>query len=93
MPGASEKGDAFGGAVHAGDANGDGLADVSVGAPGENASAGSVWSFRSKGEHVVSPGGVPIPATILGPNGTFTFGHTLLGTTAAKARLGSGFAN
>lgn len=93
VPGASEKGDAFGGAVHAGDANGDGLADVSVGAPGENASAGSVWSFRSRAEHVVSPGGVPVPATVLGPNGTIAFGHTLLGTTAAKARLGSGFAN
>lgn len=62
-------------------------------APGENAGAGSVWSFRSAGEHVVSPGGVPIPATVLGPNGTLTFGHSLLGTTAAKARLGSGFAN
>jgi hypothetical protein len=36
---------------------------------------------------------VPIPATVLGPDGTFTFGHTLLGTTAAKARLGSEFAN
>jgi hypothetical protein len=52
-----------------------------------------VWSFRSRGEYVVSPGGVPLPATVLAPNGTFTFGHTLLGTTAAKARLGSGFAN
>ena len=93
VPGAAEKGDVFGGAVHVGDANGDGLADVAVGAPGENAGAGSVWSFRSRGEYVVSPGGVPIPATILGPNGTFTFGHTLLGTTAAKARLGSEFAN
>ncbi|WP_020116352.1 FG-GAP-like repeat-containing protein [Streptomyces canus] len=93
VPGATEKGDAFGGAVHVGDANGDGLADVAVGAPGENAGAGSVWSFRSRGQYVVSPGGVPIPATILGPDGTFTFGHTLLGTTAAKARLGSEFAN
>ncbi len=93
VPGVAEKGDAFGGAVHVGDANGDGLADVVAGAPGENAGAGSVWSFRSAGEHVVSPGGVSVPATVLGPNGTLAFGHTLLGTTAAKARLGSGFAN
>ncbi|WP_449351329.1 FG-GAP and VCBS repeat-containing protein [Streptomyces shaanxiensis] len=93
VPGAAEKGDAFGGAVHVGDANGDGLADLVVGAPGENANAGAVWSFRSRGEYLASPGGVPLPATVLGPNGTFTFGHTLLGTTAAKARLGSGFAN
>jgi hypothetical protein len=41
----------------------------------------------------VSPAGVPLPATVLAPHGTFTFGHTFLGTTAAKARLGSGFAN
>jgi hypothetical protein len=93
VPGAAEKGDAFGRAVHVGDANGDHLADVAVGAPGENAGAGSVWSFRSRGEYLVSPGGVPLPATILGPNGTFSFGHTLLGTTAANARLGSDFAN
>ncbi|MFF4058504.1 FG-GAP and VCBS repeat-containing protein [Streptomyces sp. NPDC001668] len=93
VPGAGEKGDAFGGAVHVGDANGDGLADVAVGAPGENAGSGAVWSFRSRAQYVVSPGGLPIPATILGPDGTLTFGHTLLGTTAAKARLGSDFAN
>ncbi|MFJ6387282.1 FG-GAP and VCBS repeat-containing protein [Streptomyces sp. NPDC091972] len=93
VPGATEKGDVFGKAVHVGDANGDGLADVAVGAPGENSGAGSVWSFRSRGEYVVSPGGLPIPATVLGPDGTLTFGHTLLGTTAANARLGSYFAN
>lgn len=58
-----------------------------------HAGAGSLWSFRSRGEHVVSPGDAPVPAAILALNGTFTFGHTLLGTTAAKTRLGSGFAN
>ncbi|WP_405473278.1 hypothetical protein [Streptomyces canus] len=41
----------------------------------------------------MSPGDAPVPAAILALNGTFTFGHTLLGTTAAKTRLGSGFAN
>lgn len=58
-----------------------------------NAGAGSLWSFRSRGKYVVSPGRAPVPAAILALNGTFTFGHTLLGTTAAKTRLGSGFAN
>ncbi|MEV7734725.1 hypothetical protein AB0O75_22070 [Streptomyces sp. NPDC088921] len=72
--------------VHAGDVSGDGPAD-------ETGGAGSVWSFRSSEEHVVSPGGVLLPATVLAPNTTFTFGHTFLGTPAAKARLGSGFAN
>lgn len=46
-----------------------------------------------EGEYVVSPGDAQVPAAILAPNGTFTFGHTLLGTTAANTRLGSGFAN
>ncbi|MDQ0910569.1 hypothetical protein [Streptomyces canus] len=41
----------------------------------------------------MSPGGAPLPAATLAPNGTFTFGHTLLGTTVAKARLGWGFVN
>ncbi|WP_405525252.1 hypothetical protein OG426_19660 [Streptomyces canus] len=68
----------FGRAVHVGDAN---------------ACPGSVWSFRSRGGYVVSPGRVPLPAAILAPHGTFTFGHTLIGTTAARARLGWGFAN
>ncbi|NUR67159.1 MAG: VCBS repeat-containing protein [Streptomyces sp.] len=92
VPGTAEKGDAFGTAVHLGDANGDGLADAAVGAPGENADTGFVWSFRSTESYVVEPGGVPLPATIVAPNGTTAFGNTLLGTTATGARLGSGFA-
>ncbi|WP_405737269.1 VCBS repeat-containing protein [Streptomyces sp. NBC_00028] len=92
VPGTAEKGDAFGTAVHLGDANGDGLADAAVGAPGENADTGFVWSFRSTESYVVEPGGVPLPATIVAPNGTTAFGNTLLGTTATGARLGAGFA-
>ncbi|MDT7842381.1 FG-GAP-like repeat-containing protein [Streptomyces justiciae] len=92
VPGTAEKGDAFGTAVHLGDANGDGLADAAVGAPGENANTGFVWSFRSRASYVVEPGGVPLPATIVAPNGTTAFGNTLLGTTATGARLGTGFA-
>ncbi|MFF7307481.1 VCBS repeat-containing protein [Streptomyces sp. NPDC008137] len=79
VPGAAEKGDTFGKAVHLADANGDGLADVAAGAPGENGNAGSVWYFRSG------------PTTVVSPNGTTTFGNTLLGTTATDARLGTGF--
>ncbi|PWI18446.1 hypothetical protein DI272_33115 [Streptomyces sp. Act143] len=93
VPGSAERGDAFGAAVHLGDANGDGLADVAVGAPGENADAGYVWSFRSRASYVAEPGGVPLPATVVAPGGgTTAFGNTLLGTTAAGARLGTGFA-
>jgi hypothetical protein len=79
VPGTPEKGDVFGRSVHLGDANRDGLADLAVGAPGENANAGSVWYFRSG------------PTTVVTPNGTTTFGHTLLGTDGTNARLGLGF--
>ncbi|GHD17979.1 hypothetical protein GCM10010313_47940 [Streptomyces violarus] len=80
VPGAAEKGDTFGKAVHLADANHDGLADLAAGAPGENGNAGSVWYFRSG------------PTTVVSPNGTTAFGNTLLGTTATDARLGTGFA-
>ncbi|WP_371673844.1 VCBS repeat-containing protein [Streptomyces sp. NBC_00289] len=79
IPGASEPGDAFGSALHLGDSNGDGREDMSVGAPGENSSSGSVWGFRSEA-YVVSAGN------------TIIFGNSLLGTNRTKARLGSGFA-
>ncbi|MFC9126714.1 FG-GAP repeat protein [Streptomyces sp. NPDC057099] len=81
VPGAPEKGDTFGSAVHLADANHDGLADLAAGAAGENAKAGSVWYFRSG------------PTTVVSPNGTTTFGNTLLGTTPTGARLGSVFAD
>ncbi|MFB9540548.1 MULTISPECIES: FG-GAP repeat protein [Streptomyces] len=81
VPGAAEKGDAFGKAVHLADANHDGLADLAAGAPGENGNAGSVWYFRSG------------PTTVVSPNGTTAFGNTLLGTTPTDARLGSVFAD
>ena len=42
LPGASESGDRFGSHVSLGDINGDGYADLAVGASGENAGAGSV---------------------------------------------------
>ncbi|WP_170320894.1 MULTISPECIES: FG-GAP and VCBS repeat-containing protein [Streptomyces] len=79
VPGAAERGDAFGAAVRLADANHDGLADLAAGAPGENQNAGSVWYFTSG------------PSTVVSPNGTTTFGNTLLGTSATDARLGSGF--
>ncbi|MXM61973.1 VCBS repeat-containing protein [Streptomyces sp. HUCO-GS316] len=79
IPGVSEKGDSFGQALHLGDHNADGRADLAVGGPGENAGSGSVWSFLSGG-HVVTGGS------------TIVFGNSLLGTVASNARLGSGFA-
>lgn len=81
VPGAAEKGDGFGKAVHLGDSDHDGLADVAVGAPGENGGSGFIWHFKSG------------PALIVTPNATGAFGTTYLGTQGANAGFGSGFAN
>ncbi|GHG92794.1 FG-GAP-like repeat-containing protein [Streptomyces lanatus] len=78
VPGAAETDDAFGRATHLLDANGDGRAELAVGAPGENANAGSVWVFKSTSAGIT-------------PTGSFTFGAGTLGTVAANAKLGSGF--
>ncbi|MGW2081611.1 FG-GAP-like repeat-containing protein [Streptomyces sp. NPDC001939] len=43
VPGVAEAGDTFGAAVAAGDHNADGVPDVTVGSPDENASLGAVW--------------------------------------------------
>ncbi|MCT7352359.1 FG-GAP-like repeat-containing protein [Streptomyces sp. 15-116A] len=77
VPGTAETTDAFGRAVRLGDTDGDGLADLAAGAPGENTGAGSVWYFRSS------------PATVVTPNGTTTFGAGTLGTDPSNARLGA----
>ncbi|MET9457153.1 FG-GAP-like repeat-containing protein [Streptomyces canus] len=46
VPGANETNDRFGAAVHLADLNGDGHADLSVGADGENGADGAVWLLR-----------------------------------------------
>ncbi|MFE7277393.1 VCBS repeat-containing protein [Streptomyces sp. NPDC057623] len=78
VPGAAEAKDAFGRTTHLVDGNGDGRAELVVGAPGENANAGSVWVFNATSAGTT-------------PTGSFTFGAGTLGTVAANARLGSGF--
>lgn len=80
VPGPAERNDHFGRSLHLGDADGDGLADLAAGAPGENTGAGSVWCFRSG------------PTTVVTPNGTTVAGHSVFGTTGTNARLGLGFA-
>ncbi|MFF8727388.1 FG-GAP-like repeat-containing protein [Streptomyces sp. NPDC015171] len=78
VPGVGEQGDAFGSAVRLVDGNRDGRADLAVGAPGENAGAGSVWVLRGTASGVTA-------------SGSFTFASGTLGTVAAGGRLGSGF--
>ncbi|MFF9483630.1 VCBS repeat-containing protein [Streptomyces sp. NPDC014676] len=77
VPGTAERNDRFGGATHLGDTDGDGRADLVVGAPGENSGAGSVWYFRST------------PTAVAGSAGTF--GAGTLGTVATGAGLGTAF--
>ncbi|MFH8471719.1 FG-GAP and VCBS repeat-containing protein [Streptomyces sp. NPDC018000] len=78
VPGAAETNDEFGGAAKLVDANRDGRTELVVGAPGENAGAGSLWVF-------------PATASGVTAKGSFTFGHGTLGTVATGAELGSSF--
>ncbi|MFF2325645.1 MULTISPECIES: VCBS repeat-containing protein [unclassified Streptomyces] len=78
VPGVAEADDEFGGAARLVDADRDGRAELAVGAPGENADAGSLWIF-------------PTTASGVTAKGSFTFGHGTLGTVATEARLGSSF--
>ncbi|MFH8487640.1 FG-GAP repeat protein [Streptomyces longisporoflavus] len=64
VPGVAEAGDAFGAAVAAGDYNGDGAPDVTVGSPGENASLGAVWLLprgAAAGSAAFSPRSLGLP--------------------------------
>jgi hypothetical protein len=78
VPGTAESQDGFGRSARLIDANHDGRAELAVGAPGENANAGSVWVFKSTSSGVT-------------PTGSFTFGAGTLGMVAANAKLGARF--
>jgi hypothetical protein len=78
VPGTAERADRFGEAVTLLDGDKDGRADLVVGAPGENAEAGSVWGFRSDASGVTTTGAV-------------SFGAKALGTDPQLARLGGEF--
>ncbi|MDO0914995.1 FG-GAP and VCBS repeat-containing protein [Streptomyces sp. DT2A-34] len=78
VPGAAERRDYFSEAVTLLDGDGDGRADLVVGAPGENTNAGSVWAFRSTASGVTT-------------TGSLAFGAKALGTTPDSARLGAEF--
>lgn len=81
VPGVAEAGDHFGAAVQLADTNGDGMADLSVGAPdedGAHTSSGAAWVLRGK-------------AAGLTTDGVVSFGPDTLGAPEAGASLGSAF--
>ncbi|MEV0317329.1 FG-GAP-like repeat-containing protein [Streptomyces sp. NPDC050658] len=63
--GAAEASDTFGAALATADHNGDGVPDLSVAAPGENASAGGVWNLPGAvpGGSVVTPNSLGLPSS------------------------------
>ncbi|WP_369214576.1 FG-GAP-like repeat-containing protein [Streptomyces flavofungini] len=66
VPGTAEKGDAFGTTLATTDYDGDGRPDVSVAAPGENASSGGVWNLpggATRGSTAVTPRSIGLPAS------------------------------
>lgn len=81
VPNSDETGDNFGSDVHLADMNGDGKADLTVGAMGENGGNGAVYALKSDGSRVASSGGVSVYTSTVGvsASGTPYFGVNFTG--------------
>ncbi|MPY63726.1 FG-GAP and VCBS repeat-containing protein [Streptomyces spongiae] len=66
VPGTAEANDFFGTAVRLSDLNGDGKADLSVGAPGENDANGAVWNLRGASSGVTTTGALSFGPSAVG---------------------------
>ncbi|MBA2945219.1 FG-GAP-like repeat-containing protein [Streptomyces himalayensis] len=66
VPGVGEDNDHFGSAVRLADLNGDGHADLSVGADGENGADGALWSLRGSSSGVTTTNAVAFGAASAG---------------------------
>ncbi|MFE5816231.1 FG-GAP repeat protein [Streptomyces sp. NPDC056479] len=92
VPGASERNDAFGWSLDAGDTNGDGYADIAVGVANEDLSgktdAGSVVILRGSASGLTGTGSKAFSQDTSGVPGTAEsydyFGHSVLLTDVSK---------
>ncbi|MEW2400912.1 VCBS repeat-containing protein [Streptomyces sp. NPDC046862] len=66
VPGSAEANDFFGSSVRLADHNGDGKADLSVGAPGENDANGAVWNLRGASSGVTTTGALSFGPSAVG---------------------------
>ncbi|MDC0767605.1 FG-GAP and VCBS repeat-containing protein [Streptomyces sp. HD] len=80
VPGTAETADRFGASVRLSDLNGDGRADLSVGADGENHPAGAIYSLRGSASGVTTTKAVSFgPASLGLPSGYLRLGQVMLG--------------
>jgi hypothetical protein len=81
VPGSNEDNDNFGSDVHLDDVNGDGTADLTIGAYGENAFDGSITGLLSNATRITTTGAVGISASAAGVS---TTGSPVLGGNFAN---------
>ncbi|MFJ8637065.1 FG-GAP and VCBS repeat-containing protein [Streptomyces sp. NPDC093568] len=80
IPGTAESADRFGASVRLSDLNGDGRADLSVGADGENHPAGAIYSLRGAASGVTTSKATSFGPGSLGlPSGYLRLGQVMLG--------------
>ncbi|PBC62394.1 hypothetical protein BKI49_19325 [Streptomyces sp. Tue6028] len=81
VPGAAEDNDHFGSSVSLTDLNGDGHADLSIGADGENSADGALWSLRGATSGITTPSAVSFGPSAVGvsTSGYPHFGWQMLG--------------
>jgi hypothetical protein len=66
VPNSNEAYDNFGSDVHLADLNGDGKADLTIGAMGENGGNGAVYALKSDGSKIANTGGVSVYTSTVG---------------------------
>ncbi|MFG2552298.1 FG-GAP-like repeat-containing protein [Streptomyces sp. NPDC048581] len=79
VPGTAESADRFGASVRLSDLNGDGRADLSVAADGENHPAGAIYSLRGSASGVTTNNAISFgPGSVGLPSGYLRLGQVML---------------